>query len=187
MKIIITGHTKGIGKSLYERFKSAGHDVIGFSRSTGHNIEEASSRELILKESQTADMFINNAYSSTGQTVLLKDFIDAWSGSSKYIINLSSKLSLFPVGKEPDLDEYILQKQAQNKLINDRIFLGSPRILNVILGLVDTEMSNIFAGTKVPPDQLASMICDLVQYPTIQVQQIIIDAPGLDWKNIQRS
>jgi len=186
MKIIITGHTKGIGKSLYEKFKSEGHEVIGFSRSNGHDIEDEISRKGILKEAETSDIFINNAYSLTGQTVLLNDIITAWSGSSRYIINISSKLSLFPLGKEPDLNDYIKEKQAQNKIINDRIFLGSPRILNVIIGLVDTDMSKVFSGKKIPPEKLASLVYDLCQYQEIQVQQIIVDVPSLDWKNIYR-
>jgi len=186
MKVIITGHTRGIGKCLYEKFKSKGYEVIGFSRSNGYDIEDEVSRKIILKEAETSDIFVNNAYSSTAQLVLLNDIIAIWSGSSKYIINMNSKLSLFPLEKESDLDDYIKQKQSQNEIINDRIFLGSPRILNVIVGLVDTDMSKSFSGKKISPEQLASLVYDLCQYQEIQVQQIIVDVPGLDWKNIHR-
>jgi len=186
MKIIVTGHTKGIGKCLYEKFKSQGHEVVGFSRSTGHDIEQAEIRNFILEQADSADIFINNAYAPTGQTLLFADIVDKWSDTDKYIINLSSKLSLFPVGKEADLDDYIVQKQLQNKIANERIFAGSPRILNVIIGLVNTEMSTVFNGPKISPDKLASLIYDLTQNKDMQIQQIIVDVPGLNWKNIQR-
>jgi short-subunit dehydrogenase len=187
MKVIITGHTKGIGKCLYEKFTRHGHEVIGYSRSTGHDIEDLSVRNQIIQASSDADMFINNAYSTTGQTSLLKDFIGNWTGTNKRIVNISSKLSFFPIGKEADLDEYIVQKANQNSLIQERMFSGTPQILNVIIGLVDTDMSTRFKGTKISPEKIAILIYDLSSQAEIQVQQIVVDVPGLDWKNIQRS
>ena len=186
MKVVITGHTKGIGKCLYEKFTRQGHEVLGYSRSTGHDIEDPAIRQQIIEESSTANMFINNAYGPTGQTILLEEFIKAWDGSDKKIVNLSSKLSFFPLGKEKDLDDYIIQKQLQNKLIKDRMFVGSPQILNVIIGLVDTDMSTRFNSTKISPEKIAILIYDLSTQHEIQVQEVVVDVPRLDWKNIQR-
>jgi hypothetical protein len=186
MKVVITGHTKGIGKCLYEKFVRQGHEVVGYSRATGHDIESPEVRQQIINESANANLFINNAYSPTGQTILLEEFIKSWEGTDKKIVNLSSKLSFFPLGKEQDLDEYIIQKQLQNKLIQDRMFLGTPHVLNVIIGLVDTEMSSRFNSEKVSPAKIAILIYDLVTQIGVHVQQIVVDVPKLDWKNIQR-
>lgn len=186
MKVVITGHTKGIGKCLYEKFVRQGHEVIGYSRSSGYDIESPEVRSQILKESSDANLFINNAYSPTGQTILLEEFIKQWSGTDKKIVNLSSKLSFFPLGKEQDLDDYIIQKQLQNKLIQERMFLGTPHVLNVIIGLVDTEMSARFNSEKIPPEKIAILVYDLATQIEIQVQQVVVDVPRLDWKNIQR-
>ena len=40
MNIGITGHTKGLGHAFFKLFKSQGHEVVGFSRSNGHDIVE---------------------------------------------------------------------------------------------------------------------------------------------------
>jgi hypothetical protein len=132
-------------------------------------------------------MFINNAYSPTGQTLLLEKFIEQWKDTDKRIINLSSKLAFFPLGKEPDLDDYILQKASQNKLVQQRMFDGTPQLLNVIIGLVDTDMSARFNSRKISPEKIAILIYDLSTQAEIQVQQLVVDVPKLDWKNIQRS
>lgn len=187
MKVVITGHTNGIGKCLYEKFTRHGHTVMGYSRYTGHNIEDDAIRKQIINESADADLFINNAYSPTGQTILLEEFIKSWTGTDKRIINLSSKLSFFPLGKEPDLDEYIIQKQKQNTLVQERMFSGTPQMLNVIIGLVDTDMSARFKNRKISPEKIAILIYDLSSQAEIQIQQVVVDVPKLDWKNIQRS
>ena len=56
MKIAITGHTKGIGKACADVFSE--HEVIGFSRSNGFDIQAI---EPILDSSNDCDVFINNA------------------------------------------------------------------------------------------------------------------------------
>ena len=38
MKCIITGHTAGVGKAMYEHFQAKGWEVIGMSRANGYDI-----------------------------------------------------------------------------------------------------------------------------------------------------
>lgn len=70
MKIAITGHTKGIGKSLYDYFCKNNHTVFGFSRSNGYDINLNQDR--ILDVVKDCDVFINNASSNDSQLQLLK-------------------------------------------------------------------------------------------------------------------
>ncbi len=58
MKIVITGHTQGIGKALFENFKE--HEVIGLSRSNGYDIDK--NFDAVVAAAQGCDLFINNAY-----------------------------------------------------------------------------------------------------------------------------
>lgn len=185
MKISITGHTSGIGLNLYKQYQSHGHEILGFSRSTGHDIGDIAARKIILDASEDCDVFVNNAYSPTGQTELLLEFIKLWNGQPKKIINISSKLSFFELGKIPSLDDYIKQKSRQNEIIQSRFSTAYPQILNVIVGLVDTPMSNIFQSSKLNPTSLTKLIYDLSINDQFYVQQIIVDVPGLDWKNIK--
>jgi NAD(P)-dependent dehydrogenase (short-subunit alcohol dehydrogenase family) len=186
MKISITGHSKGIGKSLTECFSDAGHNVVGFSRSTGFDISAEESRQQILERSNDSDVFINNAYDPTGQFLLLQDIIQLWQGSNKIIINISSKLSYLDARKS-EHSNYILAKQEQNALIKNNIFKDSPRIINVVIGLVDTEMSTIFNAKKIDPTDLAELILTIVNLKdALAIQEIVVDVPNLNWNEIRR-
>ena len=66
MKIGITGHSKNLGKFLFDYY-SIDHDVIGFSRSNGYDINDPSN---IIERSKDLDLFINNTYSGVSQIIL---------------------------------------------------------------------------------------------------------------------
>jgi hypothetical protein len=69
MKMVITGHTWGIGKALYNSFKSAEWEVVGLSRSNGYDIDADFDR--VVEAAIGADLFINNAYRDRQQTRLV--------------------------------------------------------------------------------------------------------------------
>jgi nucleoside-diphosphate-sugar epimerase len=69
MKVVITGHTYGIGKALYDSFKSAEWEVVGLSRSNGYDIE--ADFDKVVEAATGADLFINNAYRDKQQTKLV--------------------------------------------------------------------------------------------------------------------
>lgn len=69
MKCIITGHTTGVGKTLYDNLCSQGHEVIGVSRSSGYDLLE--NFDEVVKISEGCDLFINNAYVEDCQLRLL--------------------------------------------------------------------------------------------------------------------
>ena len=198
MKIAITGHTKGIGKSLYDKFEGQGHTVIGFSASTGFDIGDPITIKEILDFSLDCDIFINNAYHPTGQTLLLKAFLSSWNGTDKLIINICSKSALVPAEGEEGVEDirpwlrkgwmadYIASKKEQNKILRSRIFKNTPRTLNVLTGIVDTNMALIFDSGKLKSPDVADLIYELVEYSDkISIQEIVIDVPGLDWNNVK--
>ena len=61
MKIALTGHTKGLGKRLFDSL-SEKYETIGFSRSNGYDIKSPVDRKKIIKESKDCDIFINNVH-----------------------------------------------------------------------------------------------------------------------------
>ena len=69
MKMVITGHTWGIGKALYNSFKSAEWEVVGLSRINGYDIDKNFDR--VVEAATGADLFINNAYRDKQQTKLV--------------------------------------------------------------------------------------------------------------------
>jgi len=186
MKVAITGHTKGIGKAISDKFSSNNCEIVGFSKSTGFDISKEQDRINIFNMAKDADIFVNNAYDPEGQTNLLNKFITAWEGTGKIIINMSSKASICPPEFLPGYEQYIQVKKQQNKIIENRATVDSPRILNILAGLVDTDMASMFNSTKVDPDDLAELIYVVLKIGTkISVQQLVIDVPNLDWKTIK--
>jgi len=89
MKIAITGHSKNIGKCLYEKCNNA----IGFSRSNGYDITNKSDRRRIIKESYECDVFINNAPAGFSQSDLCLELWEEWKDLPKIIINVGSRIA----------------------------------------------------------------------------------------------
>lgn len=91
MKIAITGHTWGFGEHIVKQYEN----YIGFSKSNGYNIDIESDRNRIIKESATADIFINNTHSkkTLAQTELLTMFFETYKDTNKTIINVGSDIT----------------------------------------------------------------------------------------------
>lgn len=70
MKCVITGHTSGLGKALYDHFENKGWEVIGYSRSNGYPLPE--SLDTIVNNTHDVDLFINNSYALGNQALLTK-------------------------------------------------------------------------------------------------------------------
>lgn len=90
MKYVVTGHTQGIGKSLFNRLSPS---CIGFSKSTGYDITKKECRQEIIKQSKDCDIFINNATDGLGQTLLLVELFTEWKDTNKIIINVGSRIA----------------------------------------------------------------------------------------------
>jgi nucleoside-diphosphate-sugar epimerase len=95
MKVAITGHSRGLGKALWDRFAEQDDvELVGFSRSNGYNIALSNIQDKIVTESSDCDLFINNAYSGFAQTDILIKMTDAWKHqANKWIVNVGSLAS----------------------------------------------------------------------------------------------
>ncbi len=184
MNIRITGHARGLGRSLYEYLKSLGHNVEGFSLSTGYDIDTVEGRKQILDGLDNVDVFVNNAWSEySGQTKLLEEVIQAWDGNKdKKILNISSKACYNYKDINEDMERYGQNKRLQNKMIEDRIQKYGPHILNVILGMTDTRLGEDFEGEKMDPDVVSKWIADMLLCETMYFQSVTVDASKLDYK-----
>ena len=113
MKYVITGHTQGIGKSLFDKLTP---NCIGFSKSTGYDITNKDCRRDIIKHSHDCDIFINNATDEMGQTLLLIELFNAWKDTNKVIINVGSRIAEFSTA----VDRYdLLQYQAEKLILKE--------------------------------------------------------------------
>jgi len=187
MKVSITGHTSGIGLALANTFKEHSHDVIGFSKRSGHDIGEENVRKTIVEQSNDCDIFINNAFHLTGQEQLLNEMLQSWEGKSKLIINISSMITQYCDGPmfQGDVKLYKDSKTAINSNISD--YKGSVQILNVLPGLVDTPFFLMtsgdgsaglakFKGRMINPVYLSNIIYDVAKYKdNLVIKELKID------------
>jgi hypothetical protein len=136
MKYAITGHTSGIGKAVSESVTN----FIGFSKSTGYNINERIDRKRIIKQCNDVDVFINNAHDGFGQTYMLLDLFHAFKDTNKTIINVGSKVADEILKNYEHLLEYQIQKKSLRVLHNDLIKLDTTLNLKYTqFGYVGTE------------------------------------------------
>lgn len=140
MKFALTGHTKGIGKGLYDKLIKDGHTVSGFSRSNGYDI---SKKYLdILKESKDCDCFVNNAYCGDSQKTLFDLIYEMWKkDSTKTIINILSKsryTEFNGINSKYSNDKKNLYKDAMSRIFDDA---RKCRIINISLGMADTNFN----------------------------------------------
>jgi hypothetical protein len=108
MKVIVTGHTSGIGKAIYKHFLSKGCNVIGMSRSNGYHIID--DQEKIILESKGCDIFVNCAYCGSGQL----DLLNALYNKVKNIIVMGSAGADYAnVWKDYGINKFQLQEKCK--------------------------------------------------------------------------
>lgn len=181
MNIAITGHTKGIGKAVYDLLKAEGHSLLGLSR-PDYDITSNNIVEMV----KNYDVFINNAYAPDYQTYILKSIIEEWKNQDKIIINMSSKLAFKNSSTDKRINQYIKDKQEQNKVCIEQSTKGYPRVCNLILGLVDTEMSKIFeSDNKMKTTDIANFVLEILRESPVWVQQVILEVPGYNIEDIK--
>jgi len=110
MKYAITGHTSGIGQTIYDRLSP---NIVGFSRTNGYDISKTDDRARIISEVADCDVFINNADDGKGsQLLLFTELFASWKDQSKKIINVGSQISEVALAHNHQLIEYKKHKVA---------------------------------------------------------------------------
>lgn len=184
MKIIITGHTSGIGSSLFEEFQRRGHDVVGISRSNGYDISDEKVQESIVELSRDADIFVNNAYQRFHQVDLFTKIWRSWRNHPKKIINLGSLVSTIKYGGPEDQKDIIWRSvyaadKASLDMVSQWAWLDREAKCEVMLvkpGMVDTpSIKNYRVGhPKIDPDELAKYIVDSALDHSFTVRELAI-------------
>jgi hypothetical protein len=90
MIISLTGHTRGLGKDIFDTLNKS-FIVKGFSRREGWDIKEV---DKIIPHINDTDVFINNAYYKNYQSELFLKVFDLWKYTNKFIININSSIAI---------------------------------------------------------------------------------------------
>lgn len=162
MRIAITGHTRGIGLSIFKKLTDEGHDVYGFSKSCGQDIVNTA---FLIELIKSCDVFINNAHYSFYQVILLQQLFELWKDTPKLIINIGSNSpdcspafdNLYSTEKSA-LDHASMRLSKSNSLC---------RVTNIRLGYVDTSrVSHIKNKPKIDPNNVAEIISWVISQPS---------------------
>lgn len=165
MRIAITGHSKGIGKALFNKL-SEQHEVDGFSRSNGFDITDPN---LIIRAVKKHDVFVNNAHQDIAQVTILNMLWEKWKyDETKTIVNMVS-MSKYPglSGNETGYSAHkaALFHQAFLLMFADRE--RKCRMINVNPGYVETDMTAHVQGktNMLSPEECAEPIAYAINQP----------------------
>jgi len=114
MKCIVTGHSRGIGKAIYQHFVDKGYEVYGMSRSNGYDITTDQSK--IITESINCDIFVNCACEGLGQLQLLNSLYDK---VKSMIVIGSVAADYHKVWKNYGYNKFILQERCKEISLTD--------------------------------------------------------------------
>ena len=166
-KIVITGHTSGIGKAIFDKFTEVScHEIIGMSRSNGYDIEKDFDK--VVEEATGADFFVNNAYRDIQQLKLfhaLKDKVNM-------MVVMGSVSRHYP---ELIPTDYVRDKQALAEACRlESINPNGIPILHLDLSFIQgTEIHNddptaFLSDYNTPLEDIVDTIMFWAQKPTIR-------------------
>ena len=87
-RIFITGHTRGIGKAVFDLYKSKNYLCYGVSKSTGLDIDKDC--DVIVKQMANFKYIVLNAYAKDSQLKMLKEIIRNYQYDEKHVAVITS-------------------------------------------------------------------------------------------------
>ena len=183
-KIAVIGHTKGIGKAICDLYKKKKYEVIGMSRSNGHDIIH--DQEKIIENIQGCDLVVLNAHADRGQLNLLKRIYGLYAFDKMKVAVITSTSGL---DEEPDYSQfqiwdkfkYVQYCEIKKELIEyieelQQELISKPlSVYDVCPDVVDTDM--IKGLWQDLPKLSAHEVADAVRYcfeSTYNVNKVVI-------------
>jgi hypothetical protein len=123
-RLLITGHTSGLGNAVYNRFKD-NYDCTGISRSTGYDLSVRDTVDKVVEMSLAFDHVINVCKVFPAQVDLLLEIHKIWGNNNKYgkiisIGGLTTGFSWDLIRQAPvHQTDYIAAKHTLLKAHND--------------------------------------------------------------------
>lgn len=176
MKIVITGHTSGLGKAIYDRFEKK-HQVVGLSRSTGHDLS-SNIRPFLIDD---FDIYVNNAYYNYSQTDLLYRLFDRNKYRDCTIINIGS---VSADGNKDTVNEYAVHKAALEKACTQLQLIDSDcRVIHLKLGRMNTPMTE---DRNMYPRMNTEYVAETIEWMINQPSNILIKNLTIDIMHSRR-
>lgn len=183
-KIAIIGHTKGIGKAIADLYQKKKYEVVGLSRSNGHDI--VTEQEKILEQIEGCGLVVINAHAGRGQLNLLKRIYGRYTFDRMKVAVITSTSGTdegqdyneFQVWNKFEYVQYCEIKKELMKYIADlqEELLEKPlSVYDICPDVVDTDMTK--GLWEHLPKLTADEVADAVQYcfeATFNVNKMVI-------------
>lgn len=133
MKIAISGHTKGIGKFIFDNIISE-----GFSRTNGFDITRP---DIFIESIKHFDIFINNAFHPIYQKEVFEKLFNIWKYEEKTIINILNLSTLLSDNLNTQ-DEYFKSKKLFKESIQAILLKNKNkkvRVVNLFIGTMENH------------------------------------------------
>lgn len=170
-KILIVGHSRGLGEFLYREFTNLGYHVEGVSRSSGFDIKDPSIRKKLLEKSLEFDVVILCARAGFAQVDFLCELHSWWKSQSfhKQIITIGSKASVDYLTRPDQILTYDYEKLSLEKLAETLSLFRSIRLSHINLDYMQTESimskKELKDQPKLPLKDVAKFIDWIIQSP----------------------
>jgi NAD(P)-dependent dehydrogenase (short-subunit alcohol dehydrogenase family) len=186
MKIAITGHSRGIGKAIYEKLQEReGYEFRGYSRPE-NNIGTDTQKVIDDIVEWDADVVFNNAWSylNNAQNVILKSLREAWAESEKVIISTGSSSGIYRENPE------VTYARDKTELHDIHIkasytwpITNKTRCHNVSFGYVQTSL---LEGAKnvenyISVEDAAQIMIDLIEPRNYLIAEQLITHRYTEW------
>lgn len=168
INVAITGHSKGLGKVLFDKYVKQGQRVEGFSRSNQYDLQAPYVRTEVVRKIQTFDVIINNAPGIFQRDLFAEVLSTTFSG---VIVNVSSLASRFGPSHS---NLYTSDKAALDSLTYSHQHFGPrwPAALLVRPSYFTGERSANKPGPHVDVHHVADQIIDAVELAVSDVMRL---------------
>jgi len=183
-KIAVIGHTRGIGKAIYDLYRKKKYKVVGMSKSNGFDIIH--DQDKILEQIQDCSLVVLNAHADRGQLNLLKKIYGRHSFDKMKVAVITSTSG---IEEEPDYNqfkiwdkfEYVQYCEIKKELIGyiselqDELLSKPLSVYDVCPDVVDTDMTKGLWEDL--PKLTADEVAEAVRYcfeSTFNVNKIVI-------------
>lgn len=146
-RIFVTGHTRGIGKAIFDLYKSKNYFCYGVSKSAGLDVDKDC--DAIVQQMANFKYIVLNAYAKDSQLKMLKAIIDLYKNDEKHVAVITStsgtQAGMDSSLKQQEYNWYCKNKKELIEFIEKAqqdLYDYPIQIYDVCPDTVDTDMSN---------------------------------------------
>jgi NAD(P)-dependent dehydrogenase (short-subunit alcohol dehydrogenase family) len=162
MKILISGHTSGIGKAIADKFSANNYEVIGFSRSNNRDLTQLVNKIDFCDLAEKSDVIVLNADLKFDNVQLLYNIYNRLKNNkdtSIIVIGSHSTETTKNWAHLYQIEKLALEEAArQLQNVADAPYIGIVRP-----GYVDTPRVQNIEAAKMNPDEVANIVYDMVR------------------------